>query len=99
MLFDNSGSLDAAREFEKQAAMRFFRRVLRPKDEAAIYSIETDSYLAQPLTSERSVARANYRDLWQTRRWNFIVRCDSRCRQLLASVSGPPCDSDRFRRN
>ena len=50
MLFDNSGSLDMEREFEKQAAMRFFRRVLRPVDEAGIYSIETDSYLAQPLT-------------------------------------------------
>src|ERR1043165_4021732 len=52
MLFDNSGSLDAAREFEKQAAIRFFRKVLRVKDEAAIYSIETDSYLAQPLTND-----------------------------------------------
>ncbi|HEU5459016.1 MAG TPA: VWA domain-containing protein [Pyrinomonadaceae bacterium] len=52
MLFDNSGSLDTAREFEKQAAIRFFRKVLRPKDEAAIYSIETDSYLAQPLTND-----------------------------------------------
>src|SRR6185369_3315346 len=39
MLFDNSGSLDPAREFEKQAATRFFRKVLRAKDEAAIYSI------------------------------------------------------------
>jgi VWFA-related protein len=52
MLFDNSGSLDAARDFEKQAAIRFFRKVLRAKDEAAIYSIETDSYLAQPLTHD-----------------------------------------------
>lgn len=52
LLFDNSGSLDAAREFEKQAAIRFFRKVLRPKDEAAIYSIETDSYLAQTLTKD-----------------------------------------------
>ena len=52
MLFDNSGSLDAAREFEKQAAIRFFRKVMRSKDEAAIYSIETDSYLAQTLTSD-----------------------------------------------
>jgi Ca-activated chloride channel family protein len=52
MLFDNSGSLDAQREFEKQAAIRFFRKVLRTKDEAAIYSIETDSYLAQPLTKD-----------------------------------------------
>ena len=52
MLFDNSGSLDPAREFEKQAAIRFFRKVMRAKDEAAIYSIETDSRLAQPLTND-----------------------------------------------
>ena len=50
MLFDNSGSLHLSREFEKQAAMHFFRTVLRPSDEAAIYSVETESYLAQPLT-------------------------------------------------
>ncbi|MGH9907997.1 MAG: VWA domain-containing protein [Pyrinomonadaceae bacterium] len=52
MLFDNSGSIDFAREFEKQAAIHFFRRVMRPVDQAAIYSIETDSYLVQPLTSD-----------------------------------------------
>jgi len=51
MLFDNSGSLDMARDFEKQAARHFFRQVMRPADEAAIYSIETESYLAQPLTN------------------------------------------------
>ncbi len=52
MLFDNSGSVFLSREFEKQAAKRFFRRVMRPSDEAAIYSIESDSYLAQPLTRD-----------------------------------------------
>lgn len=52
MLFDNSGSLDFAREFEKHAAIRFFRKVMRVKDEAAIYSIETDSHLVQPLTND-----------------------------------------------
>jgi Ca-activated chloride channel family protein len=52
LLFDNSGSLDFARDFEKQAAIHFFRKVLRAKDEASIYSIETDSYLAQPLTKD-----------------------------------------------
>ena len=51
MLFDNSGSVDSSREFEKQAARHFFRRVMRPSDEAAIYSVESESYLAQPLTS------------------------------------------------
>lgn len=52
MLFDNSGSLDFARDFEKQAAIHFFRRVMRPSDGAAIFSVETDSYLAQSMTSD-----------------------------------------------
>jgi Ca-activated chloride channel homolog len=52
MLFDNSGSLLASRDLEKQAAKRFFSRVLRPLDQAAIYSVSTDSYLAQPLTND-----------------------------------------------
>lgn len=51
LLFDNSGSLDSARSFEKHAAQQFFRRVLRPADEAAIYSVESESYLAQPMTN------------------------------------------------
>lgn len=54
MLFDNSGSVDLAREFEKQAAVHFFRKVMRPGDEAAIYSVESESYLAQALTSDIS---------------------------------------------
>jgi Ca-activated chloride channel homolog len=52
MLFDNSGSLSEAREFEKRAAMRFFRSVMRPVDQAAIFSVSTDVFLAQPLTND-----------------------------------------------
>ena len=52
MLFDNSGSLDMGRAFEKHAAQQFFRRVLRATDEAAIYSVESESYLAQPMTRD-----------------------------------------------
>ena len=52
MLFDNSGSLAASREFEKQAAERFFDNVLRPVDQAAIYSIATEAELAQPMTGD-----------------------------------------------
>ena len=51
MLYDNSGSTHPFREFEKRAAMRFFRQVLRPIDQAAVFSIGSDVYLAQPLTS------------------------------------------------
>lgn len=54
MLFDNSDSLTLVREFEKQAAVRFFRNVMRPTDQAAIYSVttETDNSLEQPFTSD-----------------------------------------------
>jgi Ca-activated chloride channel family protein len=52
MLFDNSSSLNAAREFEKRAAVQFFRSVLRPVDRAAVYSISTTPQLAQPLTGD-----------------------------------------------
>jgi VWFA-related protein len=51
LLYDNSASLRAGREFEKQAAIRFLKSVVRPIDRAAIYSIETDPVLAHPLTN------------------------------------------------
>ena len=58
LLFDNSSSLTAAREFEKQAAVRFFRRVMRPIDQATVYSVSTIPTLEQPLTSDvRSLVR------------------------------------------
>jgi Ca-activated chloride channel family protein len=51
MLFDNSSSVTQAREFEKKAAIKFFKRVLRPEtDLAALYSVATGSRLEQPLT-------------------------------------------------
>jgi Ca-activated chloride channel homolog len=52
MLFDNSGSLVSSRDLEKHAAKRFFSHVLRPVDQAAIYSVSTETYIAQPLTND-----------------------------------------------
>jgi len=55
MLFDNSSSVTIAREFEKDAAIKFFRRVLRPeKDLAALYSVATVVRLEQGFTGEIS---------------------------------------------
>lgn len=55
MLFDNSSSVTIAREFEKNAAIRFFRRVIRPdKDKAALFSVADYTRLEQALTSEVS---------------------------------------------
>ncbi len=52
MLFDNSGSLSESRDFEKRAAVRFFRNVLRPVDQAAVFSVATDVTLVEPLTND-----------------------------------------------
>ena len=55
MLFDNSSSVLIAREFEKEAAIKFFKRVIRPeKDLAALYSVSTITRLEQPFTAEIS---------------------------------------------
>lgn len=55
LLFDNSSSVTIAREFEKKAAIRFFRRVIRPeKDLVALFSVSTASRLEQPLTKNVS---------------------------------------------
>lgn len=52
MLFDNSGSLTASRELEKQAALRFFKRVMRPIDQAALFAVATTVTIEQHLTSD-----------------------------------------------
>jgi len=52
MLFDNSGSLSESRDFEKRAAVRFFQHVMRPADQAAIYSVSTYVELSQPMTND-----------------------------------------------
>ncbi len=53
MLFDNSSSVLLAREFEKDAAIRFFQRVVRPdKDKAALFSVADYTRLEQPFTTD-----------------------------------------------
>ncbi len=52
MLFDNSGSVLEAREFEKKAAIKFFRSVLRPeKDLAALFTVSTITQIQQRFTN------------------------------------------------
>lgn len=52
LLFDNSSSQVASREFERQAGIRFLESVIRPVDRAAVFSISTEPELAQPLTND-----------------------------------------------
>lgn len=59
VLFDNSASLTSAREFEKRAAVHFFRSVLRTMDRAALYSVSTEPTLILPLTGDvRALTRS-----------------------------------------
>jgi Ca-activated chloride channel family protein len=56
MLFDNSSSVMTAREFEKDAAIKFFKRVIRPdRDQAALFSVADKTQLEQPLTRDVSL--------------------------------------------
>jgi Ca-activated chloride channel family protein len=52
LLFDNSSSQTATREFERQAGIRFLESVIRPVDRAAVFSISTEPELSQPLTND-----------------------------------------------
>ncbi|HEV2708421.1 MAG TPA: VWA domain-containing protein [Pyrinomonadaceae bacterium] len=52
VLFDNSSSLRAGREFEVKAAVHFFKTVMRPIDRAAVYSVSTVPVLVRPLTND-----------------------------------------------
>ena len=52
MLFDNSSSQTAARDLEKKAALKFFKRVLRPVDQAALIAVETEPYLVRNMTGD-----------------------------------------------
>ncbi|MCU0239120.1 MAG: VWA domain-containing protein [Pyrinomonadaceae bacterium] len=55
MLFDNSSSVREAREFEKKAAIRFFKQVIRPqKDQVALFSVATAVKIEQPFTKNVS---------------------------------------------
>jgi Ca-activated chloride channel family protein len=53
MLFDNSSSVIIARDFEKEAAVRFFKRVVRPdRDLAALYSVADTARRESPFTKD-----------------------------------------------
>lgn len=56
MLFDNSSSVLIARDFEKEAAQKFFKQILRPdKDMAALFSVADYTRLEQPMTRDVSL--------------------------------------------
>jgi Ca-activated chloride channel family protein len=53
VLFDNSSSVQTARDFEIDAAVKFLRQVMRPdRDLAALYSVSTVTRLEHQFTSD-----------------------------------------------
>jgi Ca-activated chloride channel homolog len=54
MLFDSSTSVTQQIGFERRAAARFFERVMRPQDKAALFAVSTDVTVLQDFTSNVS---------------------------------------------
>jgi Ca-activated chloride channel family protein len=52
MLFDTSYSVAHRLNFERRAAARFFERVIRPQDRAAVFSVSTDVVVLQEFTNK-----------------------------------------------
>jgi Ca-activated chloride channel homolog len=52
MLFDTSTSVAHVLDFERRAAARFFERVIRPQDRAAVFSVSTDVVVLQEFTNK-----------------------------------------------
>jgi Ca-activated chloride channel family protein len=52
MLFDTSLSVEHVLDFERRAAVRFFERVIRPQDRAAVFSVSTDVVVLQEFTNK-----------------------------------------------
>jgi Ca-activated chloride channel family protein len=52
MLFDSSLSVSQKLNFERRAASKFFERVLRPQDRAALFAVSTDVVVLQDFTNK-----------------------------------------------
>ncbi len=63
LLLDISASVRNRLKFEQEAALDFFRRVLRPQDRAAFYAFNHDVYLRQDLTSSLGALETAVRGL------------------------------------
>ncbi|MDX2031443.1 MAG: VWA domain-containing protein [Blastocatellia bacterium] len=51
MLYDTSLSVARRLEFERRASARFFEKILRPQDRAAVFAVSTDVVLLQDFTN------------------------------------------------
>lgn len=52
MLFDTSSSVKNQLHFERRAAAKFFERLLRPQDQAALFAVSTDVTVIQDFTNK-----------------------------------------------
>ena len=83
LLFDNSSSVLIAREFEKKAAIKFFRKVIRPeKDLVALFSVATYTRLEQPFTKNVSQTHRCNRKISDARRRDFLARRHHQSRRI-----------------
>ncbi|MEJ7624087.1 MAG: VWA domain-containing protein [Pyrinomonadaceae bacterium] len=89
MIFDNSSSVTIAREFEKQAAVRFFQRVIRAdKDMAALFSLADYTRLEQPLTRDITLLTAAVENFPEPKGATALLDGIIRVAQYLKSAQG-----------
>ncbi|MFN0111731.1 MAG: VWA domain-containing protein [Blastocatellia bacterium] len=63
VLFDVSLSVTQKLNFEKRATIKFFERVLRPQDRAALFAVSTDVEIVQDFTNKVSLLSQATRQL------------------------------------
>lgn len=89
MLFDNSSSVIVARDFEREAALRFFERVIRPdRDLAALFSIADFTRLEQPLTNELNLLHRAINSFAQPRGATALLDGIVKATDYLSTASG-----------
>lgn len=89
MIFDNSSSVAIARDFERDAAKRFFRRVVRGNgDLAALFSVNDLVKLEQPFTRDVSALTRAIDQLAQPQGATALLDSIMRAADYLRSAQG-----------
>jgi VWFA-related protein len=89
LLFDMSGSVYMRFELERQAAARFLRRIMRPKDSAFIISVANEPKILQERTSSLEVALQAVDRIVRTTQATAFHNSVVKAAQMLREVERP----------
>lgn len=109
VLLDVSASVDARFAFEKDAAARFMKSILKPGDSATVYAIDTEPRLVQTRTNADAAtqklltigpakgATAFYDSIIDAVRYLQMKTPPQHRRVIVALTDGDDTNSDRFK--